>query len=404
MRGPSPEDPLCRIQGRLVEMKGRSLGSQARSLIVKIRISLFFMSVLSVGQVAWAADPVPVPEALLSIRITPDQQKSGFVSVAPVVKRSMESELRRTGTVNFDEEKVSVVSARVGGREVKVLAFEGQKVQKDDPLALVYSPDYTTAEVELLNAFKVQETLRDPSESQAYIKAAQRKLRLLGASQDDVERIASSRKITKYLTLHAPRKGVILNSNLRAGLFMNPGDQLMTIADLSSLLVYMDIYEGDYPLVRQGQQVLLETVAYPGKVFPGQIIYLGGMVDPNTRTFHVRAEIPNPERLLKPGMFASVRIHLDRPRPVAAVPVRAVLRDEHGYHVFVESSPGTFLMRRMVPGREENGWMRVESGLLPGERIAVRGALLLEGIREDNLSRGTGTFSLPSGRIARPLP
>ncbi len=365
---------------------------------------LLMAATLSGVKTAWAGDPVPMPEGLLQIQITPAQKKSGFVSVDPVEKRSMETELRRTGTVNFDEEKVSVVSARVGGREVKVLAFEGQKVQQDDPLALVYSPDYTTAEVELLNAFKVQETLHDPSESLAYVKAAERKLRLLGASQADVEKISGSRKISKYLTLHSPREGVILNSNLRAGLFMNPGDQLMTVADLSSLLVYMDIYEGDYPLVHRGQKVLLETVAYPGKVFPGRIVYLGGMVDPNTRTFHVRAEIPNPERLLKPGMFASVRIHLDRPHPVVAVPERAVLRDEHGYHVFVESSPGLFLMRRVVPGREENGWMRVESGLIPGERIAVRGALLLEGIREDNLSRGTGTFSLPKGRIAGPRP
>ena len=372
--------------------------------IVKLLPFFLFVGILSGMSLARASNPVPMPAGLLQIRLTPDQQKSGFVTVAPVEKRQMETELRRTGTINFDEDKVSVVSARVGGREVKILAFEGQKVQKDDPLALVYSPDYTTAEVELLNAFKVQETLHDPKESQAYIKAAERKLRLLGASQADVEKIASSRKISKYLTLHAPREGVILNSSLRAGLFMNPGDQLMTVADLSSLLVYMDIYEGDYPLVRRGQKVLLESVAYPDKVFPGKIVYLGGMVDPNTRTFHVRAEIPNPERLLKPGMFASVRIHLDRPHPVVAVPERAVLRDEHGYHVFVESSPGLFYLRRIIPGPDENGWVRIESGLLPGERVAVRGALLLEGIREDSLSRGTGTFTLPAGRIAGPRP
>jgi len=375
-----------------------------RLLIVGL-IALLPGLFLSHATLARAADfpgGARTPESLSEVRLTPEQQKSGFVAVAPVEKRSMETELRRTGTVNFDEEKVSVVSARVGGREVKVLAFEGQKVRKDDPLALVYSPDYTTAEVELLNAFKVQETLKDRVESQAYIKAAERKLRLLGASEEDVARISSSRKIAKYLTLHAPRSGVILNSNLRAGLFMNPGDQLMTVADLSSLLVYMDIYEGDFPLVRRGQLVALETVAYPGKVFPGKIIYLGGMVDPNTRTFHVRAEIPNPERLLKPGMFASVRIHLNRPRPVLAVPERALLRDEHGYHVFVERSPGIFVLRRVVPGREKNGWMRIESGLVPGDRIAVRGSLLLEGIREDNLSRGTRTAPASLGRIAGP--
>lgn len=337
------------------------------------------------------------------VRLSSAQSAAGWVQVITVEKKSMETELRRTGTLNFDEEKVSILSARVGGREVKILAFEGQKVHKDDPLAYVYSPDYTTAEVELLNAFKVARTLSDKAESGAYITAAERKLRLMGASKGDIETIARTRTVSRYLTLHAPRSGVILNSALRAGLFMNPGDQLMTIADLSSLLAYMDIYEGDFPLVKIGQKVSLETVAYPEKVFPGRIVYLGGMVDPNTRTFHVRAEIPNPDRLLKPGMFATVRIRLTVPHPVVAVPEVAVLRDEHGYHVFVERSPGVFVLRRVHTGAEEKGWIRIESGLVPGEKVATKGALLLEGIRETDLSEATGTSS-PLGRIRRPLP
>jgi Cu(I)/Ag(I) efflux system membrane fusion protein len=332
------------------------------------------------------------------IALTKAQQDSGWVTIMVVREKSMEAELRRTGSLNFDEEKVSVVAARVSGREVRVLAFEGQKVRKDDPLAYIYSPDYTTAEVELLNAFKVASALKDQAESLAYIRAAERKLKLLGASQDDVEDLSKRRTISKYLTLHAPRSGVILGSVLRAGLFMNPGDQLMTIANLSSLLVYMDIYEGDFPLVRIGQKVSLETVAYPGRVFSGKIVYLGGMVDPNTRTFHVRAEIPNPRNLLKPGMFANVRIRLSAPRPVVAVPEVSVLRDEHGYHVFVEKKPGLFDLRVVVPGREENGWIRIESGLHPGEKVAVKGALLLEGIREVNMSKSSGT-TFPRGRI-----
>lgn len=336
---------------------------------------------------------------LSEVRLTPDQTRSGWVSVLTVTQKSMEQVLRRTGSLNFDEEKVSVVSARVAGREVRVLAFEGQKVRKDAPLAFVYSPDYTTAEVELLNAFKVASALRDHSESSDYITAAERKLRLLGASEGDVETLAKNRTVAKYLMLHAPRAGVILGSNLRAGLFMNPGDQLMTIADLSSLLVYMDIYEGDFPLVRIGQTVDIETVAYPGRVFTGRVVYLGGMVDPNTRTFHVRAEIPNAGTLLKPGMFANVRIRLAAPRPVVAVPEVSVLRDEHGYHVYVELSPGLFRLRPVVPGREENGWIRIESGLLPGEKVAVRGALLLEGILEANLSKSSGVPEV-RGRIS----
>jgi len=381
-------------------------GRELRTFSMRIFFRTGWFAAFLVGFFAQGSG-IGADAALLStgpdIRLSKTQQASGWVSVLTVREKEMEQVLRRTGTLNFNEENVSVVSARVAGREVQVLAFEGQKVKKNDHLAYVYSPDYTTAEVELLNAFKVASALKDQAESLAYITAAERKLKILGASRHDVETLAKTKTVSKYLTLHAPRAGVILNSALRAGLFMNPGDQLMTIANLSSLLVYMDIYEGDFPLVRIGQKVDLETVAYPNKVFSGKIVYLGGMVDPNTRTFHVRAEIPNPGNLLKPGMFANVLIRLSAPRPVVAVPEVSVLRDEHGYHVFVEKEPGVFVLRRVFPGREEKGWIRIESGLVPGEKVAVKGALLLEGIRETNLSKGTGTPAT-QGRIGRPRP
>lgn len=366
-----------------------------------IRAGIAFFLCLGVGVQDGAANEIIQGDVGSEIKLSRGQQASGWVVAQVVKEKSMEPILRRTGSLNFDEGKVSVVSARVAGREVRILAFEGQKVRKDDPLAYIYSPDYTTAEVELLNAFKVASALKDRAESLAYITAAERKLKILGASQADVDEISKTRTVSKYLTLHAPRSGVILGSVLRAGLFMNPGDQLMTIADLSSLLVYMDIYEGDFPLVRIGQTVDLETVAYPNRVFSGKIVYLGGMVDPTTRTFHVRAEIPNPKNLLKPGMFANIRIKLSAPRPVLAIPEVSILRDEHGYHVFVEKEPGLFVLRVVIPGREENGWVRIDSGLVPGERVAVKGTLLLEGIREANMSKSTAPSS-PHGRIGGP--
>ena len=330
---------------------------------------------------------VPAVQLPDRIRLTRAQMKSRWVTTQTVIPRRLVRTINRTGTLNFDEEKVSVLAARVGGREVKVLAFEGQKVAKDDPLALVYSPDFVTAEVEYLNAFKVARTIRNQKEANSYIHAAAKKLVLMGASERDLDRLSRTQKIAPYLTVHAPREGIILNSQLREGLFMNPGDQLLTIADLSKLWVYMDIYEGDLPLVHTGQTILVQTVAYPGETFRGRIIYQGGMVDPQTRTFHVRGEIDNPKKLLKPGMFASVLIHLTHPEKAIALPESSFLKDEKGFHVFVEASPGVFDVRPVVPGPEEEGLITVEEGLRTGESVVVSGSLLLEGLREQILDR-----------------
>lgn len=348
-------------------------------------------AVFSVSPSSAVAPPSPahaVPAASLpgTVRLSPEQIKAQWVRSEMVHTQKLVRTINRTGSLNFDEEMVSVLAARVSGREVKVLAFEGQKVRRNDALALVYSPDFVTAEVEYLNAFKVASTFQDKSETETYIRAAAKKLLLLGASEDDLKTLSRTRKVFPYLTIHAPRTGVILNSQLREGLFMNPGDQLLTIADLSKLWVYMDIYEGDLPLVRTGQKIEVRTVAYPDRTFSGRIIYQGGMVDPATRTFHVRGEIGNPHNLLKPGMFASVVIRLTRPKPVVALPEASFLKDDKGYHVFVEISKGVFRVRPVLIGPEEEGLLTVEGGVSPGERVVVSGSLLLEGLREQILN------------------
>ena len=364
-----------------------------QSLLYGIFLLVLSLLWFSSGKTAQAVAPpslkVPVPIAKLPdrVRLTEAQMKSRWVTTRIVLPLRLVRTISRTGTLNFDEERVSVLAARLGGREVKVLAFEGQHVFRDDALALVYSPDFVTAEAEYLNAFKVARTIGNEREADSYIRAAAKKLLLMGASKKDLDRLSRTQKIAPYLTIHAPREGIILNSQLREGLFMNPGDQLLTIADLSKLWVYMDIYEGDLPLVRTGQTILVKTVAYPGETFRGRIIYQGGMVDPQTRTFHVRGEIDNPERRLKPGMFASVLIRLTRPEKDIALPDSAFLKDEKGFHVFVETAPGVFDVRPVVPGPEEEGLMTVRDGLRPGESVVVSGALLLEGLREQTLDR-----------------
>ncbi|MHB8421996.1 MAG: efflux RND transporter periplasmic adaptor subunit [Leptospirales bacterium] len=373
-----------------------------RQLFLSVLV-LFGGSVFTVSP-AWSVAPPspaqPVPDVSLpdTVQLSPSQMGAHWVKTEVVRTRKLIRTINRTGSLNFDEEMVSVLAARVSGREVKILAFEGQKVRRNDALALVYSPDFVTAEVEYLNAFKVASTFQDKSETETYIRAAAKKLILLGASDRDLKTLSTTRKIFPYLTIHAPRSGVILNSQLREGLFMNPGDQLLTIADLSKLWVYMDIYEGDLPLVRTGQKIDVRTVAYPDRVFAGRIIYQGGMVDPATRTFHVRGEIDNPNHLLKPGMFASVVIRLTRPKPVVALPEASFLKDDKGYHVFIEVSKGVFRVRPVLVGPEEEGLLTVEGGVSPGETVVVSGSLLVEGLREqiqnhreqENRPKGTG--------------
>ena len=145
-------------------------------------------------------------------------------------------------------------------------------------------------------------------------------------SKNDIDRLLATGEIRKTLTLHAPTQGVVTDLKVRDGMEVGPNDNLYTIADLSQVWLYADVYEYELPWVREGQKAVIELSYLPSRTFEGTVTYIYLAMDPKTRTARVRVELDNSDLLLKPDMFADVTIETETRPGVLVVPDAAVIR------------------------------------------------------------------------------
>jgi len=176
-------------------------------------------------------------------------------------------------------------------------------------MVYLYSPELISAQAEFLQAAKsVQNIKPDSSELikrsiRATLEAASEKLRLLGLTEKQIEKIEETGQPTDYITIYAPIGGIVINKHVTEGTYVQTGTKVYTIADLSQLWVQLDAYESDMMWIRYGQEVEFTTESYPGELFKGQISFISPTVNPKTRTIKVRLNVSNPEGKLKPDMF-----------------------------------------------------------------------------------------------------
>jgi RND family efflux transporter MFP subunit len=172
-----------------------------------------------------------------------------------------------------------------------------------------------------------------------------------------------------------------VEKHLVAGELVSPDDKVFTVADLSQLWIWIDVYERDIARVHVEDTVEVMTQAYPGRTFEGHVAYVSDRVDPETRAARARIDIPNPEGLLKPGMFAEVVVtdpHGDSGRKALAIPPSAVLRDGERLIAFVKEGEGRYERRELRTGAKTQELVEVLDGVAPGEEVVVEGAFLLK--------------------------
>ncbi|MGH7574166.1 MAG: efflux RND transporter periplasmic adaptor subunit [Longimicrobiales bacterium] len=300
-----------------------------------------------------------------------------------------------TGTITYDENRVSHIGPRTEGRIVALRADLGSRVERGQLLAVLESPEVGATRAELHEAealLRIQtenhareqrleaqgissrkELLDAEAElrrAEAAMQSATERLRTLGAGHGD----------GGQFTIVAPFDGVVVEKHATLGEVADPSDQLFTVADLGNLWIELDIFERDLERVSTGQPVVVSTAAYPDRTFPGQIVYVADVLDPERRTVRARVEVENPERSLKPGMFATAEIEIGNGEPVVVVPREAVQDVEGRSIVWVPGdAPGQFRAQPVDAGAAmEDGRMRILSGLAAGEPVVVAGAFTLK--------------------------
>lgn len=321
----------------------------------------------------------------------------------PAARHPLAGGRTTTGTLGFDEERLAHVAPRVAGRLVGVPAALGATVSAGEVLAIVDSTELGEAKAAFLRArarhevahrrFERERSLHadrisseqevleaegEAREAAADLAAARETLRLVGLSAEAIERLSWNDPDSSRVPVRAPFAGRVVARQATIGELVSPEDTLFTLADLSEVWLWIDLYERDLAHVRAGDRAEVRLDAWPEEAFAGELAYVADEIDPASRTVRARVDLPNRQRRLKPGMFARVTLATgEEPAPVLAVPRAAVQRDGAESVVFVRTGPGRFERREVAIGRIAGDLVEILGGLEPGDEVVTEGAFLL---------------------------
>ncbi len=337
------------------------------------------------------------------IRVESALIQSSGVRTAPVERRDLARKIRTVGLVDYDERLVSHVHTKFQGWIEKLyVEYEGQMVRKGQPLLDVYSPELVSTQEELLVAQAYRATTQASSfediskGGSELFKAARMRLELWDIPDSAIRRLLETGEVRKTLTLYAPNSGVVTDLMAREGMEIDANMNLYTIADLSRVWLYADIYEYELPWIGVGQRGVVDLSYLPGRTFEGVVTYVYPFLDPKTRTARARLELDNPDLELKPDMFANVTIETDVRPGVLTVPEEAVIRSGRRSLVIVSLPGGYFEPRDVELGIDSgDGWLEIASGLSEGELVVTSGQFLLDS--ESKLQEAVQKF-LRSGK------
>ena len=325
-----------------------------------------------------------------SVTLTAAQIRQFGIAFATVEVRPLVAETRATGTVTFDETRVAQVVPKFGGYVERLYVNStGQPVRLGEPLLDVYSPDLVTAQQELLSAAGLQRDIGRtsvpgvPGTSGDLVESAKRRLRLWDISDAQIEEVLRSGRVRRALTIYAPVTGVVSEKHVQQGQAIQAGEQLYTIADISNVWVDVQLREVDAASVKTGSGADIEVAGLPGRPFKGRVTYVYPTLDSTSRAIRARVAVANTNGLLKPGMYATVRLSTPS-RSALTVPNSAVLRTGERNVVFVDNGGGRLMPQEVELGRVTAEYSEILAGLEPGQRVVTSAQFLLDS--ESNLA------------------
>lgn len=337
------------------------------------------------------------------IKLNKETMGRAGIEIGAVSLRPLKVAYTFSGRVSVNETRLAHIGPRITGRAIEVYANLGDVVEKGRSLAMIDSPELGEAQSQYLKArtsFEVAEKSYERAKvilegkvistgefqrregefivAKTELKATEDRLHLLGMTDKVILDIAKEHTINSKVAIYASLSGAIIERHVTLGEVVEPVKPLFTIADLSNLWVIADIPEWDIPKIKKGQGVAVTVSPYPEKVFKGNISYIAEVIDHETRTVKARAEVENSKGLLKPEMFAMVRISTSEKKGVLTIPGSAIQREGEKTIVFVEKGEAAFEKRAVEIGPEVDGYHQVISGLKEGERVVIKGAFTLK--------------------------
>ncbi|WP_373714837.1 efflux RND transporter periplasmic adaptor subunit [Roseateles sp.] len=397
-----------------------STGQPLASLLQRWRLPLAVAGAVVIGLGALllllrqpeAPKSPPAPAALLlngdTVRLEPDQVAE--MKVGRVESRAFQARREAFGMIDFDQDHAVQVFSPYQGRIGRVLARAGDEVRKGQLLYTVQIPDLAQAASTLIAAAgnlqastktleraeglaagqsipqrELQQNIADQQAAEGAYRAARKTLGLFGLNSADIDEMEKTRRVETEMEVRSPLAGRVVARAAAEGLLVQPGAGAppFLVADMRKLWMVASVPESELGGYRVGQKVSMSVSAYPARRFTGTLSYIGDVSDPASHRISLRAEVADPNHLLRPQMLAQFSIEIQAATEAPAVPETALARESDGsFSAWVARDAQSFTRRKVVTGLTQDGWVQIVDGLKPGERIARERALFLSNLAQ----------------------
>lgn len=338
------------------------------------------------------------------VHLDPNQVELANIQSVPVRRGSMPVELQLNGEVVFDGAHLVSLTPRVSGSVQEVLKTVGSLVAEGDVLVVLHSRELAEAKSGYLAAqqrmqleqgrFERLEKLwkEKIAAEQDYLDARQalaeakiefqtagQALFVLGLGPEEVKALPEADpSLLSCYEVRAPFGGTLVDQYIAQGEQVNADTPLFRLTPVTAVWVNAHVYEEDVARVALGQIGRVDVHAYPDRLFIGRVIWIADAMDPESRTLQVRLEVSNPERLLKAGLFAEVRLQVGERQKVLTMPPEALQREPGSTFVFVAQDAGSYERRPVTTGLQTDDAVEILAGLTDGDRVITNGAFILK--------------------------
>lgn len=306
-----------------------------------------------------------------TVRISPSVVNNLGVRTGPVTQGRLPNNITTVGYVQYSEDDMAHVHPRVEGWIEKLyVKAEGEPVEKGKPLYTLYSPTLVNAQDELILALN--------RGNERLVNAAKERLAALNVPASLIRQITKTRKLQRTLTVYAPTSGVIDNLNVREGMFIKPGDRVLSVAALDEVWVIGEVFERQLSAVASDNRVVMTLDYLPGRRWTGKVDYVYPEVNPKTRTARVRMRFDNTDGTLLPGMFAELNIKGARTDRQLLVPRESVIRTGLSDRLVLALDGGAFKSVTVKVGRVGEQYAEILEGVMSGDTVVTSAQFLID--------------------------
>ncbi|MBJ7539911.1 efflux RND transporter periplasmic adaptor subunit [Marinomonas transparens] len=306
-----------------------------------------------------------------TVSISPEVVNNLGVRTEKVFQGMLKPDIRTVGYLAYNEDKIVHIHPRVEGWvEKSFIKSNGDSVEKGQPLFDLYSPTLVNAQEEFVFALARKD--------KRMINAGEERLKALQVSSDFIKALRTKRKVSQTVRFFAPQSGVIDNLGIQDGFYIKPGTTLMSIADLSEVWLDAEVFERQAHRVAVGQPVEAVTDFLPGKTFASNVDFIYPTLNVKNRTLRVRIRLDNPEQLLKPDMFAHVRIETTEPGQKRLISKEALIRGGEQNRVVLALGEGRYKSIAVKTGAFGDDYVEILDGLVLGDDVVTSAQFLLD--------------------------